>query len=247
MSVFHSYMWSVPDWRTDEMYISLDNREQGIYRNLIDECWVAGSIIAEPELLARFVHEPLDYFLDLWAKLRPKFKPIDGGKKLISPRLEQDRRRLMLNAKFNEKRARKAAQVRWNKERAEKELHAHSTFVASTEHAVEHCQTQTQTHIEEETPSTRTPKPIPYSEEFKRFWSVYPRRVGKANAWVAWRKNHRPPLPDILDAVQRAIQSRDWQCQAGRFIPHPATWLNQHRWEDEGLIPMKPKSKDIIV
>lgn len=138
MSDYTAYMWSVPDWRTDEMYLALDNREQGIYRNLIDECWVARSIVADPALLARFVREPLDYFIVLWEKLRPKFKSIDSGKRLISPRLEQDRRRLMHNAKFREIRARKAAETRWNKDRVEKELHATSIALASIEHGVEH-------------------------------------------------------------------------------------------------------------
>ena len=108
MSDFHAYMWSVPDWRTDEMYTELDNREQGIYRNLIDECWIRGSIDSNPEVLAKICREPLDYFIEVLAKICKKFQRIQGGKRLISPRLEQDRRRLMLNAKFNKNRARKS-------------------------------------------------------------------------------------------------------------------------------------------
>ncbi len=143
---FTAYLWSVPDWRTDEMYLYLDNREQGIYRNLIDECWVERSIPAEPEMLARFVHEPMEYFMSVWAKISKKFKPIHGGERLISPRLEQDRRRLMLNAKFNEKRAKKAAEARWNKSNAEKEIHANSIEVASPEHAFEHHHSHSHSH-----------------------------------------------------------------------------------------------------
>lgn len=130
------------------MYNDLDNREQGIYRNLIDECWVSGSISSNIESLARFVHEATDYFAIVWTKIRHKFRPIDNGNRFISARLEEDRRRLMLNGKLNEKRAKKAANVRWAKERAEKELHAHSINVASPKHAFEHCQTQTQTKEE---------------------------------------------------------------------------------------------------
>lgn len=126
------------------MYIELDNREKGIYRELIDQCWVAGSISSDPTVLARSVHEPVDYFAGLWVKLRPKFHSIQGGERLISPRLEQDRRRLMHTAKFTEKRAKKAASVRWAKHNAEKELHASSIAQASPKHAFKQCQTHTQ-------------------------------------------------------------------------------------------------------
>jgi uncharacterized protein YdaU (DUF1376 family) len=119
MAEYHSYMWSVPDWRTDEMYTMLDNREQGVYRNLMDECFVAGSITSDMEALARFSREPIDYFATVWAKIRRKFQPIQNGERLISPRMERDRRRLVLKGKFYEKRAKKAAEARWLKANAE--------------------------------------------------------------------------------------------------------------------------------
>lgn len=125
------------------MYTMLDNREQGIYRNLIDECWVSGTITSDPEILARFVREPIDYFSIVWAKIRRKFHKIGDGSRLFNPRLEEDRRRLMLNAKFNKKRASKAGKARWNKSNAEKSVDASSIVQASFEHAFEQCQTQT--------------------------------------------------------------------------------------------------------
>jgi len=30
-------------------------------------------------------------------------------------------------------------------------------------------------------------------------------------------------------------KSNEWTENKGQFIPYPSTWLNQHRWEDEGL------------
>jgi hypothetical protein len=38
----------------------------------------------------------------------------------------------------------------------------------------------------------------------------------------------------MIDAVGRQRASRQWREDGGRYIPHPATWLNQGRWEDEG-------------
>jgi hypothetical protein len=48
----------------------------------------------------------------------------------------------------------------------------------------------------------------------------------------AWRSaKHRPPLADLLAALDRHKGSEQWQ--AARFIPHPATWINGQRWDDQ--------------
>jgi uncharacterized protein YdaU (DUF1376 family) len=141
MSDYNSYMWSVTDWRGDDVYDVLDNREKGIYRELIDQCWVAGSITSDPELLARFAREPLDYFAQVWAKIRGKFRSIENGSRLVSKRLEEDRRRLMTVRKNRKKSAKTAADARWDKHNAAKELDASRMDSALRDHA----QTQTQT------------------------------------------------------------------------------------------------------
>src|SRR5436190_2785442 len=87
-------MWSVTDWRSDEMFLQLDNREQGIYRNLIDECWMRGFISSDLTTLAQISREPVEYFTGLWAKISYKFHPVESGHRLIHPRLEEDRTRL---------------------------------------------------------------------------------------------------------------------------------------------------------
>ena len=37
----------------------------------------------------------------------------------------------------------------------------------------------------------------------------------------------------MLEAIEKHKASSQWQKDGGQFIPHPATWLNQERWEDE--------------
>lgn len=70
-----------------------------------------------------------------------------------------------------------------------------------------------------------------YSPGFESFWQEYPRKVGKREAYRAFRKV-REPLAVLLDAVREQKQSEMWTKENGRFIPNPATWLNQGRWED---------------
>lgn len=70
---------------------------------------------------------------------------------------------------------------------------------------------------------------------FASFWKRYPKKVAKPQAVKAWRKT-KPTgqlLADLLAGLERHMASADWQKDGGQFIPHPATWLNARRWEDE--------------
>lgn len=77
-------------------------------------------------------------------------------------------------------------------------------------------------------------------EEFDRFWSAYPRKVGKEKALAAFAKVE-VPLQVLLDALDKQVRSPQWTKDNGEFIPHPATWLNGKRWEDEGFQAPSPK------
>lgn len=70
---------------------------------------------------------------------------------------------------------------------------------------------------------------------FAAFWDAYPKKVGKKEAKNAWNKlNPDDALKKaILDAVKRQKRSEQWKRENGQFIPYPATWLKQQRWEDE--------------
>lgn len=71
--------------------------------------------------------------------------------------------------------------------------------------------------------------------DFDLFWKEYPNKKAKVRAFQIW-KNLKIPKerkPMILGALQKQKQSEQWARDGGRFIPHPATWLNQRRWEDE--------------
>lgn len=67
---------------------------------------------------------------------------------------------------------------------------------------------------------------------FERFWAIYPKKVGKEAARRAFAKV-KVPTESLIDAVETQKHSFQWGKENGRFIPNPATWLNQGRWEDE--------------
>ena len=68
---------------------------------------------------------------------------------------------------------------------------------------------------------------------FDQFWSAYPRKVNKPGAQRAFAKINPDEtlLEKMLSAIDRQKASSQWQ--EPQYIPHPATWLNGHRWEDE--------------
>jgi uncharacterized protein YdaU (DUF1376 family) len=80
-----------------------------------------------------------------------------------------------------------------------------------------------------------------YSDDFTTFWKSYPRRIGKGTAYKAWRKITGVPLQTILDALKWQKESEQWTKDNGQFIPHPTTYLNSRRWEDEPTKPARQK------
>ena len=72
-----------------------------------------------------------------------------------------------------------------------------------------------------------------YAQNFKKFYELYPRKVGKANVekWFTKNKPNDNLMETILKALEIQKKSKQWQDK--QFIPYPYTWLNQKRWEDE--------------
>ena len=68
---------------------------------------------------------------------------------------------------------------------------------------------------------------------FDAFWAVYPKKTGKEAARKAFKKIPKSAHSLLVPAVEAQKKSRQWTEENGRFIPNPATWLNQGRWEDE--------------
>jgi DNA-binding MarR family transcriptional regulator len=82
---------------------------------------------------------------------------------------------------------------------------------------------------------TIKPPISPLACGFDTFWKEYPRKIAKPNALKAYKqlKVDDKLLKAILAGLAKWQETDQWQKDKGRFIPHPATFLNQRRWEDE--------------
>jgi len=70
---------------------------------------------------------------------------------------------------------------------------------------------------------------------FETFWGAYPKKVGKGAAMKAWSKIKAPTQTavKIINALEWQRKSEQWRKENCQYIPNPATYLNQARWEDE--------------
>lgn len=81
---------------------------------------------------------------------------------------------------------------------------------------------------------------------FDDFWKSYPSKVGKEAALKAWKKIKPDAalIEAMLDAIHDQKKGAKWLKDNGQYIPNPATWLNQGRWDDEAVEPMDPTGGD---
>lgn len=105
---------------------------------------------------------------------------------------------------------------------------------ASTSHAVTPTPTRPDPSLNN-TPSRKRSDSDKAGDDFAAFWQQYPNKTGKQAAAKAWtRAIATGATPDaIRTGLTAAVAVWAAERRESRFIPHPATWLNQGRWEDE--------------
>jgi hypothetical protein len=87
------------------------------------------------------------------------------------------------------------------------------------------------------------------SPQFEVFWKLYPRKIGKGAAWLSWKKQpegQNELLEMCSAALEWQVESSDWKKEHGTFIPHPTTYLNQRRFEDEAPKQTRSSLGDLI-
>lgn len=79
------------------------------------------------------------------------------------------------------------------------------------------------------------------ADRFGEFWELYPKKVGKKPTQEKWKAKKLDALADTIlaDIRNRAKSDRRW---LDGYIPNPATYLTQERWQDEIQGNAKPPS-----
>lgn len=76
------------------------------------------------------------------------------------------------------------------------------------------------------------------STGFDEFWQAVPQKIGKEQARKAWKKLNAP------DRAQAAKMVKPFYAWFAKTYPtasplHPSTYLNNKRWQDDGIAPTK--------
>ena len=149
-------------------------------------------------------------------------------------------------SKERSEKARQAARKRWTNDKGNKGdmlNDAKSNATSINEQCEEHTPADAKIGSSNAPSPTPSPKPKPspspkkknkYSLAFENFWSAYPKKRSKDDAWKAWnqRKEDRPcEIADIVKA--NILGNPEWKKEGGRYIPYPGTWLRAGGWNDE--------------
>jgi len=182
--------------------------------------------IGVAELLAEVIRRPDDTERGKWLMALAldlecdeiKQCQTEFGKALIA-RTKKGRKKAVDNGKIG-------AKKRWEKE--PKIKHIDSNPIGSVSDTI----ASSRSRSKRSTPN--------YSDAFLLFWDVYPNKIGKGKAFDVWKKSGCEKLNgEITRSVEEQKKCQQWKKDNGQFIPHPSTWLNQRRWEDE---PMSEQS-----
>jgi uncharacterized protein YdaU (DUF1376 family) len=199
----------------------LSCEEVGAYILLLLHAWERdGRLPREKPRLARLFHLDDETFSEVWKAIEGKFTEDESG--LYNPRLEATR----VDAEEAHQRRVEAGRLGGRPEsnakaKAKQRLNKGSVHARMTS--------------DSSSLNSKKKRDQSIEADFERFWKVYPRKVGKRPALRAWKKlgKARPDADVLIAAVLMQAGSDDWQKDGGQYIPHPTTWLNQGRWEDE--------------
>lgn len=86
------YKWLVLDYRASRNANALGYIARGLYRELLDECWMEGHIPDDIAKLAVICRCPMSVMQREWVRLRTLFVPVDGDDaRLTNAKLECQR------------------------------------------------------------------------------------------------------------------------------------------------------------
>jgi hypothetical protein len=81
---------------------------------------------------------------------------------------------------------------------------------------------------------------------FDDFWKAYPRKTNKGFARKVFEKLKVDDamLTKMIQAIY--VQNKNvWKDKDQQYIPHPSTWLNGERWDDEVVVkPMSASDRE---
>ena len=203
------------DWLTDPDVVCMSMAQKGAYITLICYCWREEKLPNNPDYIRKLLGN-VPKWKTLWNGIKHKFEI--QGDYLLHPRLEKEK---IKQEEYRNKKSiagKKGMEKRWNKPKIIDNTVNNSLI--------------TKNNSSSSTSSSIAHSSDIYTSSFNKFWEFYPRKVGKKKAMEVWKriKIDDELLTRILESLEKQIKTQQWDNK--KFIPHPATWLRQDRWDD---------------
>lgn len=218
------------DYLSSARVATMTLEEEGVYIRLLCYCWSNGSIPADPVECAKLAGKGCS--VETATNVQQAFNVCSTNvQRMIHDRLESEREKQKLRRKSCSDAGKKSASSRSLKSSSEPTKNKRSTNVQRKVNS-------SSSSSDEDDGVFVGGFNVPC---FDDFWVVYPRRIGKQAAIKFWNQSVKKTDPvAIIDGAKRfAVECKGKEPQ---YIPHPATWLNHGRWDDE-IEPPKKKQQ----
>ncbi len=253
----HSYPWYIADWRNSETRLGLSLAGKGLYRELLDYCYLMGSFPADESKIKSISNSDGHDFARAWKQVRPLFTLISNqdGERFVHPKVNEVRSRL---DSYDEQR--KEAGRKSGRTRAERAMNERSTDQLDGSRTQDESTTSTST-------STIKPPNPPAPDGACVGGRVIKRAGGKLNREaiqkalgdrLPWWLEFRAEFPqksgelDGMNAFEQKVKTRElyqivlagakryaaWAAaHPDRTIKYPQGWINSERWTDQESRP----------
>jgi uncharacterized protein YdaU (DUF1376 family) len=203
--------------------------EHGVYNLLLDYAWLeeqTATLPADFTVLARLTGIRKQILSNFVAKYPQLFIKVASNSQLLcNPRLKAEYEEFLETCEKNRLAGKQSARAR----------QAKSTPV---ERASNHKELDRDIEVRERQHHSASPSPADLLDvetrtaAFDLFWEKWPRKQQRAVALRAWLKIPISEYAAIDAGLEKWRTSDQW---TRGVIPHPATWLNQKRWEDQDV------------
>jgi uncharacterized protein YdaU (DUF1376 family) len=206
--------------------------EHGVYNLLLDYAWLeeqTATLPADVAVLSRLTGIRKQILSNFAAKYPQLFIKVASNPQLLcNPRLKAEHEEFLETCEKNRLAGRQSAKARQVK----------STLV---QHPLNHKELDRDKEVREHQHHTASVSPADLLDvetrtaAFDLFWEKWPKKQSKSDALRAWVKIPISEYAAVTAGLGRWLTSDQWKREWPRYIPKPATWLNQKRWMDEDV------------
>lgn len=220
-----AFQFYAGDFLSDLRVSLMSMEERGVYITLLAYAWLEDGLPNKPKLLKGLCGNPKNWD-SIWGNVSECFTVIEGDS-INNRRLVKERDKLLSYKKLMSTAGKKGAKSRWgsNGKAIAKPKPSHSSSI--------------EVEVEDEDEVIK---------QFFEFWELYPKKQAKKTALKSYMKvfkeNKKLSHKELISAVKKQMNSKQWKKDGGEFIPMPATWINQERWKDSDESYNEYKDRD---